>query len=142
VHHCYDERAVERHRLSILLRLVGLAIPAGAVLLLSSAFDRPSDGPRGGANLLLFVVLLMAAFAGAALFRSCSSVLVIPFVIIITAQLHQETTCPECHDWTYDRGLGGAILGTVVFLVPLAMAALMGTAVGMSWSGNRRRTVR
>jgi hypothetical protein len=124
--------------MSATLRLAGLAIPIVSVLVLSNALDRPNDGPRGATNLAFLTILILAAFFGSILLRSCSSVIVIPLAMGFTAQVHQTVICRECHGPTYDIGLGGAILSAVVLFVPLCVASIIGTAIGFAWNDRQR----
>lgn len=114
------------------LRIVaGIAIPVVTALFVAWTLQPPYDGgPRGSANLGYYLILVIAAFVGAFLLRSCLAVIVMPLAIFIPGLIYRAASCPDCSSWTYDTTLGGAIIMAVFFVAPIVIASVVGTMVG------------
>lgn len=116
------------------IRFAGLLLPAIALVAMRILAQPRSDEPRGAVILVLYVGLVAAAFGGGVLLRSCLGVALIPIVILLASLLWNAFDSAER---TSDVTALGDVLYTLMFLLPIAIAAGLGSFVGAALQAPR-----
>ena len=109
------------------IRFAGLLLPAIALVAMRILAQPRCDEPRGAVFLVLYVGLVAAAFGGGFLLRSCLGVVLIPIVLLLVSLLWNAF---DTEERTSDVTALGEVLSTLMFLLPIAIAAGLGSFVG------------
>ncbi len=109
-------------------------VVSGAVLadIIAGAL-RDAEPNESGERLLALAAPLIAVFVAAFMLHWWGSILVLPLLVVVTAQVWEELTCPDCAGFFYDAdpwwAFARAALGTVPFIVVAALGTLVGSAM-------------